>query len=167
MADEDEERAKLEDLASKIEQLEGTINLLRQPYGELLGHLDRLQEIARSYFRLLDLLQRYGSLSPDLAIPELKDPISRDIVKVLFEKGGRNISQITEAVRNLRGKASRRIVRERLQALETKGVVAATTLSRGKVYDVSDETVRRWSKVLGLVAPEVEPEEPEESEGED
>ena len=103
-----ENQAQLEDLASKIEQLEGTINLLRKPYGELLGHLDRLQEIARSYFRLLDLLQRYGSLSPDMAIPELKDPISRDIVKVLFDKGGRNISQITEAVRQERGKASRR-----------------------------------------------------------
>ncbi|MFQ5919978.1 MAG: hypothetical protein ACE5I4_08065 [Thermoplasmata archaeon] len=149
-----EDKAQLEDLASKIEQLEGAINLLRKPYGELLGHLDRLQEIARSYFRLLDLLERYGSLSPDMAIPELKDPISRDIVKVLFEKGGRNISQITEAVRKLRGKASRRIVRERLQGLESKGVVVATTQSRGKVYDVSDETVRRWSKVLGLVAPD-------------
>jgi DNA-binding transcriptional ArsR family regulator len=161
MADEEDEKAQLQDLASKIEQLEGTVNLLRKPYAELLGHLDRLQEIARSYFRLLDLLQRYGSLSPDMAIPELKDPISRDIVKVLFDKGGRNISQITDAVRNLRGKASRRIVRERLQALETKGVVVATKQSRGKVYDVSEETVRRWSKVLGLMTPAGE------AEGED
>ncbi len=95
-----------------------------------------------------------------MAIHELKDPITRDIVKVLFEKGGRNISQITESVRNLRGKASRRIVRERLQNLESKGVVVATTQSRGKVYDVSDETARRWSKVLGLVAPD-SGEEPE------
>ncbi|MCJ2555183.1 MAG: transcriptional regulator [Candidatus Thermoplasmatota archaeon] len=162
MADEEEEeRARLEDLASKIERLEGAINLLRKPYGELLGHLDRLQEIARSYFRLLDLLERYGSLSPDMAIPGLKDPISRDIVKALFEKGDRNISQITEAVRKLRGKASRRIIRERLQTLESRGVVVATTQSRGKVYDVSDETVRRWSKVLGLVGPK------SGSEGED
>ena len=160
MADDEEEKkkAQLEDLASKIGQLEGAINLLRKPYGELLGHLDRLQEIARSYFRLLDLLERYGSLSPDMAIPELKDPISRDIVKALFEKGGRNISQITEAVRKLRGKASRRIIRERLQTLESKGVVDATTQSRGKVYDVSDDTVRRWSRVLGLVGPESGPE---------
>lgn len=151
---EDEDRAQLRELASKIEQLEGTINLLRKPYSELLGRLDRLQEIARSYFRLLDILERYGSLSPDMAIPELKDPISRDIVRVLFDRGGRNISQVTEAVRKLRGKASRRIVRERLQGLEEKGVVVTTTQSRGKVYDVSDETVRRWSKVLGLVGPE-------------
>ncbi len=152
--EKDEETDQLEDLASKIEQLEGAVNLLRKPYAEILGHLDRLQEIARSYFRLLDLLDRYGSLSPDMAIPELKDPISRDIVKVLFEKGGRNISQITESVRRLRGKASRRIVRERLQNLESKGVVVASTQSRGKVYDVSEETARRWSKVLGLVAPD-------------
>ncbi len=159
MADEEgeEKKAQLEDLASKIEQLEGAIHLLRKPYGELLGHLDRLQEIARSYFRLLDLLERYGSLSPDMAIPELKDPISRDIVKALFEKGGRNISQIAEAVRKLRGKSSRRIIRERLQTLESKGVVVATTQSRGKVYDVSDKTVRHWARILGLVGPESGP----------
>ncbi|MFQ5986460.1 MAG: transcriptional regulator, partial [Thermoplasmata archaeon] len=65
-------------------------------------------------------------------------------------------SQITEAVRKLRGKASRRIVRERLQTLESRGVVVVSTQSRGKVYDVSEETVRRWSKVLGLIGPESE-----------
>lgn len=147
----DEEKVDLEDLASKIEQLEKAMDRLSQPYGQLLGYLERLQEISRSYFRLLDLLQRYGSLSPEMAIPEIRDPISREIIKVLFERGGRNISQITEAVRARRGTASRRIVRERLQALEENGVVASSAESRGKVYDISEETVRKWSQVLGLV----------------
>ncbi|MFQ6012902.1 MAG: hypothetical protein ACE5LS_04590 [Thermoplasmata archaeon] len=163
MSEEEEEREKekLEDLASKIARLEGTVDRLREPYGELLDHLKRLQEIARSYFRLLDLLQRYGSVSPEMAIPALKDPIARDIVKVLFEKSGRNISQVTEGVRKLRGKASRRIVRERLQTLEAEGIVVAVAKSRGRVYDVSDETIRRWASVLGLVTSDESPDETE------
>ncbi len=134
---------------------------LSQPYSQLVGYLDRLQEISRSYFRLLDLLQRYGSLSPDMAIPEVKDPISREIVNVLFERGDRNISQIAQALRARRGTASRRIVRERLKTLEERGVVRSSRGSRGKVYDVTEETVRRWSRVLGLVAPDADEKEGE------
>ncbi len=152
----DEEKVDLEDLAVKIEQLEKAMDRLTRPYTQLVGYLERLQEISRSYFRLLEMLQRYGSLSPDMAIPEIKDPISREIIKALFEKGGRNISQITEALRVRRGTASRRIVRERLKGLEKKGVVVSTPGSRGRVYDVSEATVLRWSRVLGLVASESE-----------
>ncbi len=156
---EDEEKVDLEALASRMGQLEKAMDRLSQPYAQLVGYLDRLQEISRSYFRLLDLLQRYGSLSPEMAIPEIKDPISRDIVKVLFEKGGRNISQIAGALRARRGTASRRVVRERLRLLEEKGVLVSSRESRGKVYDISDETVRKWSQVLGLIAPGSEGEE--------
>lgn len=163
MTEDDEEKVDIEELASRMEQLEKAMDRLSQPYGKLVGYLDRLQEISRSYFRLLDLLQRYGSLSPEMAIPEIKDTISKEIVKVLFEKGGRNISQITEALRARRGTASRRIVRERLKLLEGRGIVVSSAGSRGKVYDVSEGAVRRWSEVLGLVAPRVE--ETEEKQG--
>ncbi len=151
---EKEEKVNLEALADRMEQLEKAMDRLSEPYGQLVGYLGRLQEISRSYFRLLDLLQKYGSLSPDMAIPEVKDPISREIVNVLFERGGRNISQITEVLRARRGTASRRIVRERLKQLRERGVVYASGGSRGTAYDVTEETVRRWSKVLGLIAPE-------------
>ncbi len=153
---EEKEKVDIEELASRMGQLEKAMDRLSAPYTQLVGYLDRLQEISRSYFRLLDLLQRYGSLSPDMAIPEIKDPISKEIVKALFEKGGRNISQITEALRARRGTASRRIVRERLKVLEERGVVVSSKGSRGNVYDVSEATVRRWSEVLGLMAPREE-----------
>lgn len=156
MPDEDEEKVDLEALADRMEQLEKAMDRLSEPYGQLVGYLGRLQEISRSYFRLLDLLQKYGSLSPDMAIPEVKDSISREIVNVLFERGGRNISQITEALRARRGTASRRIVRERLKQLQERGVVYASRSSRETVYDVTEDAVRRWSRVLGLIAPEEE-----------
>lgn len=149
----EEEPADLASLAAKIERLEAALDRMRQPYARLLDQLERMQEIAASYFRLLDLLERYGSLSPELAVPGLQNPISREIVKVLFEGGGRNISQITEALRVRRGSASRRIVRERLQSLERDGVVVSHGGSRGKVYGISPGTVRRWAQILGLVLP--------------
>lgn len=155
MGDE-EEGVDLADLAAKIEQLERAVDRLRKPYAQLVGYLDRLQAIARSYFRLLGLLDRYGALSPDMAIPGLKDPISRDIVRILFERGDRNITQVTEALRARRGSASRRIVRERLRDLEEDGILLSERTSRGRTYAVSEETVRRWSQILGLAIPEEE-----------
>lgn len=153
MGDE-EEGVDLADLAAKIERLERAVDRLRKPYAQLVGYLDRLQAIARSYFRLLELLNRYGALSPDMAIPGLKDPISRDIVRILFERGDRNITQVTEALRARRGSASRQIVRERLRDLEEGGILVSERTSRGRTYAVSEETVRRWSQILGLAIPQ-------------
>ncbi len=52
-----------------------------------------------------------------------KDELSRLIVQSLALKGQLNISQIERELRAARGKASRRIVRERLTAMEKEGVV--------------------------------------------
>lgn len=52
------------------------------------------------------------------------DPISAEIVNILSVCREMNVSEITRAVRSVRGKASRRIVRERLHKLEGLGAVA-------------------------------------------
>src|SRR2546422_328811 len=83
-------------------------------------------------------------------LPGLKDPISKEIVKALFEKGDRNISQITEAVKARRGTASRRIVRDRLEAMERDGVVVASGPGKVRTFSVSQAVVDKWSQVLGL-----------------
>jgi DNA-binding transcriptional ArsR family regulator len=130
-------------LGARIGELELLLSQLREPFGQL-------QDISRSYFRLIELYMRFGEVSPDAAIPGLKDPISKEIVSALFQRGGQNISEITDAVRHRRGSASRRIVRERLAELEKDGIVRSERLRKTAEYHVSDEVVRKWSEMLGF-----------------
>jgi len=53
----------------------------------------------------------------------VKDPLSQTIIGILAVKGSLNVSQITREVQAVRGKASRRIIRERLKRLEENGAV--------------------------------------------
>jgi len=150
MAREEEVRRDLRELKEQVEALRETLTRVAEPYSELVAYLGQFQTISRSYFRMLELYQKYGSVSPDLVIPGLKDDISKHIVLALFDRGDRNISQITEAIKAKRGTASRRIVRERLEELEREGVVVSASGSRGRTFRVSEEIVRKWSQVLGL-----------------
>jgi DNA-binding transcriptional ArsR family regulator len=149
MADEDLEK-QIRALSEKMESVEETMGKVAAPYSQLLEYVERFQKISSSYFKMLGLYQRYGAISPDLLIPGVKDPISRDIVKVLFERDGQNISQITEKLKDMRGTSSRRIVRERLALLAEKGVVKAKGSSRSKTYWLTEAYVDKWYDLLGL-----------------
>ncbi len=143
-------RKDLRELREQVEALREAFSKVARPYSELVGYLDRLKDLSRGYVRLLGLVQRHGGVSPGLAVPGLKDDISRHIVSVLIENPDRNISQITESVKGKRGTASRRIVRQRLEALERDGLVVASRDSRNRTFRVSEEVERRWSQVLGF-----------------
>ncbi len=154
------------ELRKQVEALREALAKVAEPYREIAGYMEQIQKLTRGYFRLLDLYARYGSVSPDLVVPGLKDDISKHIVSALFEKGERNISQITEAVKAKRGTASRRIVRERLEDLETQGVVVSMGGSKGRTFRVSEEVAARWSQVLGLSKYEDRPEADQGKRGE-
>ncbi len=149
--DEEEDiRKEIKELSEKIDRLEETLSKISKPYSDIVGYMSQFQSISKGYFRLLDLYDKHGSLSPEIIIPGLKDPISKDIVVILFNKKEQNISQITEELKKRRGTASRRIVRERLKALEEKNVVVCEEGSKTRKYSISEEVVEKWSQVLGL-----------------
>ncbi len=141
---------EVRELRKQMDGLREALAEVTKPYRELAEYMDQLQSITRGYFRLLDLYAKHGAVSPDVVVPGMKDDISKAILTALFEKGDRNISQITEAVKGKRGTASRRIVRERLQDLVKQDVVVESGGSRGRTYRVSDEVTAKWSQVLGL-----------------
>ena len=141
---------QIKELSKKMESVEDALSKVSGPYTQLLEYIDKFQRISGSYFKMLSLYQRHGAISPDLLIPGVKDSISRDIVKVIFERDGQNISQITEKLKDMRGSSSRRIVRERLKSLEEKRVVYSKGSSRSKEYWLTSEYVDKWYDLLGL-----------------
>ncbi|MCJ7490180.1 MAG: BlaI/MecI/CopY family transcriptional regulator [Thermoplasmata archaeon] len=149
MADEDLED-QIKSLADKMESLEESMRMVATPYSQLLEYIERFQKISSSYFRLIDLYQRYGEISPDLLVPGVKDSISREIVKILFDRDGQNISQITQRLKERRGTSSRRTVRERLKELQEKGVVVSRGSERAKIYWLTEGYVKKWYELLGL-----------------
>ncbi len=147
---QDDLRKEIRELRAQIEALRTALSDVTRPYAELMAYVDRLQDVSRGYFRVLELFTKYGKVSPDLVIPGLKDDISRHIVVALFDQPDRNISQITEAVKGKRGTASRRIVRARLVDLQRQGIIVATPGSRNRTFRVADEVAEKWSQVLGV-----------------
>ncbi|MCG7843951.1 MAG: hypothetical protein MIO90_00800 [Methanomassiliicoccales archaeon] len=145
-----EESKKIEELTERISQLEDAIRQVSVPYAELVNHLANFQETVGKYFRLMDLYQRYGVVSIDTILPEVKDPISKDILRILLDRPGLNISQLTDELKSRRGSSSRRIVRDKLRELGEMKLVVEESGRNEKSYRLSEEMVRKWSQVLGL-----------------
>jgi DNA-binding transcriptional ArsR family regulator len=138
------------DIANEIKELNRRINELETMLSALMKPLNDARKTTQNYLKLAGLLLDHGGLTPDLILPELKDAISRDIVRVLLERNEQNISQITELVKTKRGSASRRIIRNKLQELETKNIVQKQQKGSRYVYSLTTEVIKKWTELLGL-----------------
>lgn len=120
-----EDRLKrIEDLLRRvIEKIDYLENKLKSAglYSEELRLASEL--VAIFSMPVTAALESAGRLFKILSSVQL-DPISRDILKALSTCERLSISEITRRVRSIRGRASRRIVRERLVMLERMGLVA-------------------------------------------
>ena len=139
-----------EDLKKQVRELNKRIAELEGMMAQIIAPIQEMQKSSGKYLRLVDLALSRGGLSPDMLLPEVKDPISKDIIKVLVDKNGQNISQITEGLRSRRGRASRRIVREKLKALEEQGIVEQKEEGAVPFYYISEYVLRKWSQMLGI-----------------
>jgi len=144
-----------EDISKKLADLEDAVGRIKGGYAELGQYVEVLREISSRYFRLMDMYTKHGKISVDLAAPEIKDAISKDIVRLLLDRAdndreGSNLSEITRELKNIRGTASRRIVREKVADLERKGFVNKTQKGKTSYYAISDSLVEKWYSLLGM-----------------
>ncbi len=135
---------EIKSLNKRIDELESMLRSVIQPFQEM-------GKTTSNYFRIIGLLLEHGGLTPDTLFSEIKDPIEQSIIQVLTQKKDLNISQITENVRSKRGTASRRIIREKLKSLEQKNMVESSQQGSRSLYRLTDEVIRKWSKVLGFI----------------
>jgi len=149
LAEEDKDK-KIEELALRIAELEASIRLITKPYANLVDHLDQVQGIVNRYFGLLDMYQTHGGISIDMIIPNVKDPISKEIVRILLDHPRLNISQLADELKKRLGSSSRRIVRSKLLVLVEQGIVVDDIEGKVKTYSVSSTVIKKWSQVLGL-----------------
>ena len=131
------------ELNKRIGELEKTLSALTQPFMNLSKTTDK-------YLKLAGLLLEYGGLTPDLIFPEIKDPISKEIVRVLIDGSEKNISEITELVKSGRGTASRRIIREKIEELMEKNIVQKHQKRSRYAYSITEEVIKKWLQILGF-----------------
>jgi DNA-binding transcriptional ArsR family regulator len=151
LVDPNEKDRKIEELSERISSLEAALREVTRPYAQLVEQLGQFQSVVNKYFRLLDLYQRHGAISVDTIFPEVKDTMSREIMRILMDRPGLNISQVSEELRSRTGSSSRRIVRSRLDELVGQGLLVEEGTTKTRTFRVSDKVVRKWSEVLGLI----------------
>ena len=138
------------DLADEFRELNKRINDLEKMLYALIKPLQDVRKTTSNYMRLTGLLLDHGGLTPDLILPEIKDPISKEIVRVLMDRSEQNISQITEIIRIKRGTASRRIIRGKIQELTEKKIIQKHQKGSLYVYSLAEDVIKRWSQMLGF-----------------
>jgi hypothetical protein len=135
-----------EDLSSKLDQILRRLDLLEQlildkpEYEGLVASL-RLTKIGIGmYGEPLKIAARLKNAEKYLhQKPIAQDDISRCIIQALAVKGPLNISGITRQVAAMRGKSSRRIVRDRVRILMQQGILLKTN-GRIPSYDLAEKT---------------------------
>lgn len=122
---------RLEEVESQLDRLERRLKRIEELLSSQATQMDEVNALFR-FFRgsmrfyddvshLLSYISSFKKASSTKWIS--KDPLAKAILVDLARRGPRNISQLTRDLREERGKASRRIVSERVDRLIEEGVL--------------------------------------------
>jgi hypothetical protein len=145
LASEESSGSGAEELSKKLDQILHRLDLLEQlildkpEYDGLAASLRLTRMGIGMYGEPLKIAARLKNAEKYLhQKPIAQDDISRCVVQALAVKGPLNVSAITRQVAAMRGKSSRRIVRDRVKKLLQQGVLLKAN-GRVPMYDLAEK----------------------------
>ena len=145
MSEKEAPRSSVEELSRKLDQIIQRLDFLEKLFLEKPEYADfatglQLTKVGIGlYGEPLKIASRLKVAQDYLRQkPIAQDEISRCIVQALAVKGPLNISAITRQVATMRGKASRRIVRDRVKRLVMQGILTQKN-DRIHVYELVEK----------------------------
>jgi hypothetical protein len=137
--------SSVEELSRKLDQIIQRLDLLEKlilekpEYADLAAGLQLTKIGIGLYGEPLKIASRLKAAKDYLRQrPIAQDEISRCIVQALAVKGPLNVSAITRQVATMRGRASRRIVRDRVKQLVARGILMQRN-DRIPVYELVEK----------------------------